>query len=441
MKTYKTYIIAVLLAIVGVFGYWFFNSYGEFEKPKIALDTDFTAIGQRTVLNVQFTDAKSGLAHASVSVTQDGTTHLVASAKFTGGVAKKTIPVTIDPIALKLHDGPAVVTITATDQALWKNSATLSKNISVDVIPAQIFLLTPTNHINPGGTCMILYRISKPVRSTQVFVDNEVFAAYPVTVSGKPCYISYFTLPIEIPAGGGNIRIQAKDLGGNESFSSVPKLLLLKKFRSDKMPLTDRFLQMKMPEFLPFNPALKNSPLIDIFTWVNTALRADNFKTIQGMCQKSEGRQLWQDAFLRMKNASPMAQFGDKRTYIYNGKDVGQSVHMGQDLASTANAPIEAANNGIVTFAGPLGIYGNTVMIDHGLGISTLYSHMASVQVKAGQPVKKGDTLGKSGLSGLAGGDHLHFSVLVGGRFVNPTEWWDPHWIADNVTKKMNVAF
>ncbi|MDD5169280.1 MAG: M23 family metallopeptidase, partial [Syntrophales bacterium] len=238
-----------------------------------------------------------------------------------------------------------------------------------------------------------------------------------------------------------NIKIYAKDMGGNETISSIPSQILKKKFRSDKMPLSENFLQQKMPEFIPYNPELRGKPLIDLFVWVNTMLREDNFKTIQAVCQKSEARQLWQGTFLRMKNASPMAMYGDSRTYVYNGKTVGTSIHMGVDLASTTNAPIEASNSGIVSFAGPLGIYGNAVMIDHGFGVFTLYAHMANILVKAGQNVNMGDTIGKSGLSGLAGGDHLHFSVIVGGRFVNPTEWWDAHWIADNISKKMAISF
>jgi len=138
-----------------------------------------------------------------------------------------------------------------------------------------------------------------------------------------------------------------------------------------------------------------------------------------------------------MKNASPMALFGDHRTYLYGNKAIGESTHLGVDLASTANAPVEAANNGIVVFVGTLGIYGNAIIIDHGLGIFSVYGHLSSISTKTGQTVKKGDVIGNTGTTGLAGGDHLHFGMLVGGQFVNPVEWWDPHWIKDNVADKL----
>jgi murein DD-endopeptidase MepM/ murein hydrolase activator NlpD len=138
-----------------------------------------------------------------------------------------------------------------------------------------------------------------------------------------------------------------------------------------------------------------------------------------------------------MKNAAPMAGFAQERTYLFEGMAVSKSTHYGVDLASTERAPIESANGGVIVFAGYLGIYGNAVIVDHGLGLASLYGHMSDISVKVGQNVARGETLGNSGVTGLAGGDHLHLSILVGGEFVNPTEWWDAHWIQDNVTGKL----
>ena len=138
-----------------------------------------------------------------------------------------------------------------------------------------------------------------------------------------------------------------------------------------------------------------------------------------------------------MSGAQPMALFGDNRTYLVGGKAIASSLHVGVDLASTMHAAIEAANSGIVVFAGALGIYGNAIIIDHGQGLFSLYGHLSAINTAVGKEVKKEAVIGRSGISGLAGGDHLHFSIIVGGQFVNPQEWWDPHLINDNVTKKM----
>jgi murein DD-endopeptidase MepM/ murein hydrolase activator NlpD len=234
--------------------------------------------------------------------------------------------------------------------------------------------------------------------------------------------------------------VVTRDQAGNESALALPHLIKNGKFRADKITLSNQFLQQKMPEFQMADVNLRGKTPVETFISVNSVMRQDNFKTIQSLTQKSEARQLWTDTFLRMKNAAPMALFGERRIWLYDGKAIGESLHEGVDLASLEHAPIEAANHGIVVFAGPLGIYGNTVIIDHGFGLFTLYGHLSMINMKAGQAVRKEEVIGNSGMTGLAGGDHIHFSILVGGQFVNPVEWWDPHWIADNVTGKIAMA-
>ena len=204
------------------------------------------------------------------------------------------------------------------------------------------------------------------------------------------------------------------------------------------MQLSDKFLNQKMPDFQPLPPELRGKSPLEIFGYVNGQLRLANETTLRELCRQSDPRQLWEGTFLRMKDASPMAQFGDRRTYIYGKRVIGESVHLGVDLASLVNAPVEASNNGIVKYAGNLGIYGNAILVDHGQGIFSIYGHLSVINVQAGQRLKKGDVMGKTGATGLAAGDHLHFGLLVGGQFVNPVEWWDPHWIKDNITDKLN---
>jgi murein DD-endopeptidase MepM/ murein hydrolase activator NlpD len=143
---------------------------------------------------------------------------------------------------------------------------------------------------------------------------------------------------------------------------------------------------------------------------------------------------------MQLGNSQVEASFADHRTYVYQGKEVDQQVHLGFDLAVTARVPVLAANDGKVLNASWLGIYGNCVILDHGMGIASLYGHLSSIDVKPGDTVTKGQTLGRSGMTGLAGGDHLHFTMLVSGHPVNPVEWWDAHWIQDRVERKLREA-
>jgi len=115
-------------------------------------------------------------------------------------------------------------------------------------------------------------------------------------------------------------------------------------------------------------------------------------------------------------------------------------VHLGFDLAVTANVPIVASQRGTIVHASDLGIYGNCVIIDHGMGVQSLYGHLSSIGVKVGDRVEKGQQVGRSGMTGLAGGDHLHFTMLVGGQQVTPVDWWSTQWMQDRVLRKIREA-
>ncbi|HRS81968.1 MAG TPA: M23 family metallopeptidase [Smithellaceae bacterium] len=438
----KTGTIAAAVAIVlaaGTLGWLYFAGWLDREKPLINLDSDITAIGVKKDIGITFSDARSGLSGLTVELIQDQKPHLLTVETFPSrSIRQKVLRLTVEPIALKLNNGPATLRITARDASLFKNETVVSEQVRIDTLPPQIYVMSPVNYINQGGTGFIPYRISKPAARTGVFVDDRFFPGYPVVIGGKPTSVAYFALGTGASAAT-KIVIFARDDAGNESRTSMPFTIKPKKFRADKVNLSDTFLQKIMPEFQAAIPQLQGKTAVEVFGYVNTTLREENAKTIQSVCGKSSNKKLWEGTFHRMRNASPMALFGDERTYLVDGKPFGHSVHFGVDLASTAHAPIEAANNGIVVFAGPLGIYGNTVIIDHGLGLFSLYGHLSSIETAVGKPVKKEEKIGLSGLSGLAGGDHLHFSIVVGGQFVNPQEWWDPHWIEDNVMKKMNL--
>jgi hypothetical protein len=437
MKRKFWYIVGCLVLLAGG-GWCFFLTVGESGNPVVEIGADAAVIGRQKALNVTFTDSGRGLRRTEIVITQDSQPRVLSSIDYPeAGVRSKAVSVAVDASALKLHDGPATLTLTAVDHSLWKNRTAVVRPVQIDLLPPQIFQLNTQNHINSGGTCVVAYRLSEAVPRTGVLVGDQFYPGFPVTLAGKPGYAAYFALPLDASPGVPQIRILAQDHAGNETVNGIPTLIKKRKFRSDKMVLSDAFLGQKMPEFQAAIPELRGKTPIETFVYVNTLLRADNLKTIQSACLKSEPRQLWQDTFLRMKNAAPMALFGDRRTYLYDGKPVGESLHIGVDLASLVHAPIEAANSGIVRFTGLLGIYGNAVIIDHGLGLSTLYAHMSGIQVKPDQTVKRGEVIGLSGVTGLAGGDHLHFGVAIQGQFVDPREWWDPHWIADNVTKKL----
>jgi len=436
MKKFRLIIeISVAVLVIAALGWIFFGNYLELGKPSIKFDQELKAIGKQKKIGVILSDSKSGISRVNVEIIQDNKGQVMIDKKIPNkGTVQEIIPLAISTTDLRLHDGPAVIKITATDHSLFQNQAILSQTVKIDTVPPQINLIKNINYINQGGTGFVAYQPSKPLASTGVYINDYLSPAHAVTIDNKPSYITYFALPMNASKST-RISVFARDEAGNETTTVIPCIIKEKKFRADKMKLDENFLQKKMPEFQAMIPSMQGKTPLEVFAYINSQMRNDNFLTIQKICQKSADKELWEGTFLRMKNGAPMALFGDKRDYVFNGKVVGQSIHSGVDLASNARAVIEAANKGVVVFTGALGIYGNAVIIDHGLGLFSLYGHLSSIDTTVGKNVAKGEKIGLSGTSGLAGGDHLHFSIIVGGQFVNPQEWWDPHWIKDNITR------
>jgi len=424
----------VMLAIV------FWVVFYEGEKPLITVSKDIQIIGRNSTFDITCSDMKSGLRHISVSIAQDGTERVIHAADFTTkGHRRETVSVQIDYKALQLHDGTALLQIAATDRSLRENRTVISRQVQVDVTPPVISLLNPSNYINPGGTCLITFTLSEPVTRAGVSVNDEFFTAYRATQSNTPLFVCYFASPLDAAERAVTISVSAEDGAGNTVLRTVPFHMRHKKFRSDTMRIGDRFLENKIPEFSDIRERLPDATPLETFVYINEQLRAENISRINELCSNPSESRLWDGTFLRLNNAATMAYFGDKRTYYYHDEVISKSIHMGVDLASIKNAIVEASNSGIITFTGYIGIFGNTVIIDHGQGLFSFYAHLSTVTVDEGQQIKKGAAIGRTGMSGLAGGDHLHFGILVGHRFVNPKEWWDPHWIRDNVKRKLDL--
>jgi len=291
--------------------------------------------------------------------------------------------------------------------------------------------------VNLGGTGLVLYKMDKDAVEHGVVVGEKRFKGYspwPQNPETGLCYFAYSqdeekTLPV---------MAWATDAAGNQSRAGVNVRLRWKKFRQDDVNLSDNVLSAISARFAAEAPAGQNGPL-EVFLWINKDLRAKNHARVVSLLDHPSGEQLWQGVFKRPRG-KPMAGFGDRRRYFYKGKEVSQAVHLGVDLADVAASPIRAVAKGKVILAGPLGIYGDCVILDHGQGVATLYGHLSKIEVSPAQEVQEDQQLGLSGATGLALGDHLHFSVLVGGVFVNPTEWWDPHWIQDNIALRFKEA-
>ena len=175
------------------------------------------------------------------------------------------------------------------------------------------------------------------------------------------------------------------------------------------------------------------------FVKINNEMRRANNKVLSDLRLKTADKFLWSQPFIRQSHSQSESTFAEVRNYIYEGKKIDQQVHLGYDLAVTQHVGVEASNDGRVVYAAPLGIYGNCIVVDHGYGLQTLYGHLSHIDVHEGDMVKQGQVMGTSGQTGMAGGDHIHFGMLLDGVQIDPKEWWDSHWIKDHIAKRIDL--
>jgi hypothetical protein len=133
---------------------------------------------------------------------------------------------------------------------------------------------------------------------------------------------------------------------------------------------------------------------------------------------ESADHPLWSGNFVAPVNAQPTDSFGTRR--MFNGKLA--SIHKGTDFRAHSGTPVLAGNSGIVILAQPLYFEGNCVMIDHGLGLTSISMHLSRIDVRPGEPVKKGQLLGLSGATGRVTGPHLHWAIRWQGGYLDPAK-------------------
>jgi murein DD-endopeptidase MepM/ murein hydrolase activator NlpD len=345
-----------------------------------------------------------------------------------------------------LQSGPARVVVTASRPSLLNLrtlTRTATKDLQVRLEPPRLAVVSTHHYVNHGGSEMVVYRATPPDLASGVRVGDLEYPGFPLSGELKVAfYALLYDQPLNAP-----IAAFARDEAGNQAKASFVDNVFEKPFKKSRIEIDDTFINRVVPDILEHAPELKitapaeSSPeMLAAVLKVNGELRRVNADQIAAFAAKTSPARLWDGPFVQLGNSQVEASFADRRTYIYKGKEVDHQTHLGFDLAVTEHVPVAAANSGVVLNASWLGIYGNCVIIDHGMGVQSLYGHLMSFDVKVGDKVTRGQTIGRSDSTGLAGGDHLHFTMLVAGRMVTPVEWWDPHWIADRVERKLKEA-
>jgi len=423
------------------------------DAPHVRVMRPISGIGQNTQITLEARDSKHNVKLVAIELLQEGRSiHRMEKRmnvrpsrrcrfwKRRDSVLTWTAPVGRSSVP-EIKEGRATLHLTATNDS-WGHffrggRSELSLNLPVRFMPPQVQVLTTQHYVNQGGCDMVLFRVSPGTIESGVQVGNYFFPSWPLKESMPEARLALFALPYNLDSKT-LMRIVARDDAGNQTVTNFSYKIFSKRFRSDTIKLSDDFLARVIPPILSQTPDIpdQGSPLKN-FLLVNGHVREINSQQLVGFSRNTSPQFRWTQPFVQLGGSKVEASFADRRSYLYRGQVVDHQDHVGFDLAVTEQAPVVAANDGAVVFAGFFGIFGNAVVLDHGCGLQSLYGHLSSMDVKVGDAVSRGKVIGRSGQTGLAGGDHLHFAVLLQGVPVNPTEWWDAHWIHDRIEAKL----
>jgi murein DD-endopeptidase MepM/ murein hydrolase activator NlpD len=425
-----------LLAALGVVGY---IAWRQSVRGVQVIASPPPLIGHKTPINIGLQAGRGNVAQAEVRLLQGDKTTVLAT--YAGAPSPRVeIPAIVDASASGAREGEAVIEVWARDD-FWRplrgdERAIARFPVTLDLTPPRIEILGATQYISPGGAGLIAFRAGEATRA-DVRLGNQSFPTFPYGPADKRARVALIALPHDF---GGNalLTVSAVDAAGNSAARTVPAELKPRRFPHDTIEIKDSLLEAKVPELLPQRPPAQS--LLDAFLVINRVQRRQAEDEKRTIGAKTAAEPLWTGVFVQPRNTKVFANFAESRTYTYQGKPVDTQVHFGYDLAATKHMAVPAANTGVVVFTGPLTIYGNTIVIDHGLGLQTLYAHLSSIDVKPGDKVEKGQPIGRSGTTGLAIGDHLHYEVLVHGISVTPLEWWDAKWLRDRIAKPLKDA-
>ena len=415
--------------------------------PDISLATDNPALGAATRVLARFTARGPGLTSVRLELQQSDRTvllaeeHFPAAGLFGSGTRSAELAANAgykpQPF---LAEGEAVLRASAersTGPLRRARQAVKERRVAVRREPPRLELLSRQHYVRQGGAGLVVFRTGETVTRSGVRAGDAETVSYPAPGGTASERFALFGVPWRL-ANSLQVVLFAEDDAGHRVERRFLDRFRAHPLRRDTITLTDAFLARVVPAILAGTPGFEasGSPL-EQFLAINGRLRETTGRRLGEITFSSEQRFAWSGPFLQMPGTERRANFAEERTYRYRGRVVDRQTHLGLDLASVAGAPVPAANAGTVAFAGWLGIYGNTVVIDHGYGLASLYGHLSSLAVSKGTPVRRGETLGTSGATGLAGGDHLHFEVLLQGRSVDPIEWLDGTWIRDNLSSKL----
>jgi len=442
----KIIAVLVLLGLIAAAGYVY--TAPEFEREAPAIHSEQNLFWNRKEpFNIRFTD-NEGLKSYEL-ILSDGKNSLIIGQGIFEEKTKEQI-LSIKYPTSKILDLKATklkLKVTVNDSSLWNiaqgNKSEKIIDINVDYTRPNVNVIANSYSITQGGSALVVFQ-AEDENLDMIYVEagEEKFKAQPYKKEG------YYAALIAWPFTQEDFKakVVAIDAAKNIRDAEIPFYIKNHQYKVSWIKASDEFINGKITDLASSDPEYAHiEDKLEKLKAINETMRLKNEALIHSLSKNvsSELLENWKlNKFYPLRNGQKVASYGDERHYYYGDKDneVSNSYHVGYDLASTKMATIKASNPGKVVYANENGIYGNMPMIDHGLGLYSLYGHCSQLLVNEGDEVKTGDAIAKTGVTGLALGDHLHFGIVVQGVEVRPVEWFDQEWIRKNVDDIFKAA-
>ena len=248
--------------------------------------------------------------------------------------------------------------------------------------------------------------------------------------------MALYAIDAENPPSTKDIAVFAEDQAGNSNSTGFYNKILSNKAKRRDVGLSSQFIRGKLASLLDRSSQTGTS-ISERFKLVNENLRSVNERQLESYLQGPRFEKLWTGAFENFP-ATPSSLFGDTINYYLDNELLGSSTQTNMlYLFPASRREVPAVAPGFVLFAGSLGVYGDSVLMDHGLGLVSLYGQLEEIRVSKGDRVDQGVTIGTVGSTGFAQQRSLLFGLRVHGTPVSPIEWFDKSWYHSHVTHKI----
>jgi len=435
----------ILIIIFSAIGYIYLSPAFEQNKPIIESKTS-VYWNLKSKIQIKIND-DTGIKYYKITF-KDGSKNIVLSQKIMTTTEKELI-LDIEPPKLDMfYKGQnTILEVEVIDNSKWNflegNKTVKNINVKIDTKKPIANVISNSRYIQRGGSGVVVVKVKDDNLKNAYISFNDKVRFKLTPFYKENYYVALIAWPMNIESFE-KINLFVEDMANNITITKVPFYIQAKKFKKDNIKLSEKFIQNVSATVLEQSFEPVPNELKDIFVYSNSVLRAKNIKTIEETIEKNSSTQRIDDfnikAFKRLRGSKTVAHYGERRHYYLNGEKINEAWHLGIDWASVKKAPIRSTNEGIVILKDYLGLYGNSIIIDHGMGLSTLYAHTSSQDVAFGESVSKNQKIGNTGSTGAVFGDHLHFGVLVQGVEVNPIEWMDKHWIKVRISDIINKA-